>query len=93
MKNLFAVVRQVQEVKTFKSKTGGEDFKKQIIIVESLEKNTPYPIEFENANIELLKDILLGHEVKIKHYIKGKYDPNDRTKVYSSFIGTEITIV
>jgi hypothetical protein len=86
MVKVTGTIRTIKEVETFKN----TDFTKQSIIVETFESKTPFKIDFNNDNKELLKDLLLGQYVLIEFNIRGNYDKEDKTKVYNSLEGKTI---
>jgi hypothetical protein len=66
------------------------EFKKQCIIVETLESQKPFKLEFTNKDISLLDGLLLGVNIFIEYYLQNNYDPTDKTKVYYSTIAKSL---
>jgi hypothetical protein len=82
-------VKQLQEIQVFNENLQNE-FKKQVLILETFENGTPLRVEFTNSNIQKLSNIVQGDNVLIEFYLQGNYDPKDITKVYNSLIGKYI---
>jgi hypothetical protein len=83
------VVKQIQALQIFNENLQNE-FKKQILVFETFENNTPIRVEFNNSNIEKLSDVKVNDDVLIEYYITGNYDKDDNTKVYNSLIAKSI---
>lgn len=91
MSKIIGQVLQKQELQTFNEGKQNE-FKKQILIVETIETKTPFPVEFTNKNIDLLNDVLLGQNVMIDYRFNNNFS-EDRKTVYVSLIAKTLTII
>jgi len=66
------------------------DFRKKNLILETLETNTPYSVDFSNDKIDLLKDVSVGDFVRVEYYVRGNYDKKKPEVAYNSFEGKSL---
>lgn len=92
MKKIIGQIRQIQEKQTFNSGKENE-FNKIVCIVETTETQTPIRVEFNNKNIELIQDCLIGQYVVLDVVLVGNYDKNDNSKVYNTFIVNGLIVI
>ena len=92
MKKIIGQIRQIQELQTYNEGKENE-FKKIVAIVETTETQSPIRIEFNNSNIKLIDSCLIGQFVLVEVVLVGNYDKQDNTKVYNSFIATNLTVI
>lgn len=83
-------IKQLQELQVFNAGLQNE-FKKQILVLETFETNTPLRIEFTNGNIDKLKDLSINDNCLVEFVLTGNYDKTDSSKVYNSLIAKNLT--